>query len=543
MELAMQPDIPTTGIRRRSLCWTIWLAFFVGCAPAAPHGSLPPPSPDPPARPSTDVSSAKDVEPPTGCPRGAEREMWIAYYLGGHKAGYVHTQVRPEIIDGRKLVRIDWRHRLVVQRLGERVETGIEHTSHDTPDGQLVDFVETQRLGPSAVRTRGRVENDHLILETTSQGETRTTTAPWSKSNGGVLAMEFSLLARPLKPGQTRTRRVLMPTLHRAVAVELSAVGVEPTRMLSGTRRLLRVDCVVRFDDGRSYKGILWTDEGGDVLKTHLAAMQQETFRSTRSEALDESGLGEFDIMRSALVPVDRPIPNPHDTRRIRYRVRLAGEDPAGVFVVGPSQQLKPLADGSTELTVLSIRPNRPKQLPASSADAPTPDDSQPNSRIQSDDPAVRAMAEEAIRGKTDAWSKAVALEGHAHDAIREVSFSYALASAAEVAKTREGDCTEYAVLLAAMARAAGLPSRVAIGLVYLDRDDEPRHAFGLHMWTEIYVKDRWIPMDATLGRGGIGAAHLKLSNGSMKDANAMSCFMPVINVLGQLKIEVVEIE
>ena len=41
-------------------------------------------------------------------------------------------------------------------------------------------------------------------------------------------------------------------------------------------------------------------------------------------------------------------------------------------------------------------------------------------------------------------------------------------ATAAEVARSREGDCTEHAVLLAALARARGIPARVAMGLVYV---------------------------------------------------------------------------
>ena len=76
------------------------------------------------------------------------------------------------------------------------------------------------------------------------------------------------------------------------------------------------------------------------------------------------------------------------------------------------------------------------------------------------------------------------------------------------MAESREGDCTEHAVLLAALARACGIPARVAIGLVYVDQAG----GFGYHMWTEMYLSGHWIPLDATLGQGGIGAAHLKLT-------------------------------
>ena len=75
--------------------------------------------------------------------------------------------------------------------------------------------------------------------------------------------------------------------------------------------------------------------------------------------------------------------------------------------------------------------------------------------------------------------------------------------TASDVARSHSGDCKAHAVYLAALARARGIPARVAVGLVYSDR----LAAFGYHMWTEVYIDGRWIPLDGTLGLGGIGAA------------------------------------
>jgi hypothetical protein len=62
-------------------------------------------------------------------------------------------------------------------------------------------------------------------------------------------------------------------------------------------------------------------------------------------------------------------------------------------------------------------------------------------------------------------------------------------------------------------------------------------------MWDELYIGDRWIPMDATLAQGGIGAAHIKLAHSNLKGASAYSSFLPVAQVLGRLKIKVLEAE
>ena len=79
--------------------------------------------------------------------------------------------------------------------------------------------------------------------------------------------------------------------------------------------------------------------------------------------------------------------------------------------------------------------------------------------------------------------------------------------SAADVARSLEGDCTEHSVLLAALCRARKIPARVAIGLVYYQPRGEASPGYAYHMWTEVWVNQRWTPIDATLGRGGIGAA------------------------------------
>jgi Transglutaminase-like superfamily len=68
---------------------------------------------------------------------------------------------------------------------------------------------------------------------------------------------------------------------------------------------------------------------------------------------------------------------------------------------------------------------------------------------------------------------------------------------ASEVARDRKGDCTEFAVLTAALARAAGAPARVAIGVVLIS-GESGNGAFG-HAWAEILEGDRWVVADAAL--------------------------------------------
>jgi transglutaminase-like putative cysteine protease len=94
-------------------------------------------------------------------------------------------------------------------------------------------------------------------------------------------------------------------------------------------------------------------------------------------------------------------------------------------------------------------------------------------------------------------------------------------------------------VLLAALCRARGIPARVAIGLVYVPQ----AQGFGYHMWNEVWLDGRWTGLDSTLDRPAIGAAHLKLVHSSLQGTTGFSTFLSLTQVIGQLKIEILEAE
>jgi len=68
---------------------------------------------------------------------------------------------------------------------------------------------------------------------------------------------------------------------------------------------------------------------------------------------------------------------------------------------------------------------------------------------------------------------------------------------ASQVAHGRSGDCKAYAVITAALARSAGVPARVAIGLVILEHDG--RYAAFGHAWAETREAGHWVVADAAL--------------------------------------------
>ena len=315
-------------------------------------------------------------------------------------------------------------------------------------------------------------------------------------------------------------------------SIKLSAVDYVETELLDQKKaRLLKINMTISALPGMVTTN--YVDAKGRNIKSSavILGIEQVSYEVSKEEALKAIEGAELDLAVSTLVKVKKRIANPHATRKIVYTVTIPGQNPESVIPQGETQSVKKTTGESAQVTVTSIPIPDKETVPSTDKDYLGS-----TQYLQSDDEHVLEHARKAAGGETDHAQIARNMEKYVHEKLAKKNFSTAMASAAEVAKSLEGDCTEHAVLLAAMLRARGIPSRVAVGLVYVDK----LSAFGGHMWTEAKLNGHWIPLDATLGIGGIGAAHLKLSDSGLTDdgPTAIASFIPLMQVIGQLRID-----
>ena len=128
-----------------------------------------------------------------------------------------------------------------------------------------------------------------------------------------------------------------------------------------------------------------------------------------------------------------------------------------------------------------------------------------PSRHVQSDDRDIVRFAEVSVGGVTEPLKKALYLARRVYEYLRKTSRGPATASAVEALRRGAGDCTEHSVLLVALARAVGIPARQALGLVH------DGTGFQFHAWTELYIENRWVPVDPTLGRMGVPGLYVLL--------------------------------
>ncbi len=118
---------------------------------------------------------------------------------------------------------------------------------------------------------------------------------------------------------------------------------------------------------------------------------------------------------------------------------------------------------------------------------------------IDCDEPVFSTLAQ-ALRGKegTTVAARVAALVKLTRDHISKKTLQRGFDIASVVARRREGDCTEHATLLAALARREGLAARVVLGFVLLEWSEKTPSLLG-HAWVEVHDGREWITADAAL--------------------------------------------
>lgn len=182
----------------------------------------------------------------------------------------------------------------------------------------------------------------------------------------------------------------------------------------------------------------------------------------------------------------------------------VEGTDPAGNPQV--SIDVKGVSPGQTRRAVMRVRARlRPLVLDvdarAAGTHAPLPAEARAclaaTSDLPADDPEVRRAAAAIAGDESNRWYVLVALFDH----VRGLTFDehHRVGDVRQAIRTGRVQCADAAALLATLARAAGIPARVAGGIFAADEASSTRDT---HAWVEAWVPSLgWVPLDPTMAR------------------------------------------
>lgn len=240
-----------------------------------------------------------------------------------------------------------------------------------------------------------------------------------------------------------------------------------------------------------------WVDRSGRVLREE-SVLGFVLVREARDAALaGRVADAPVDVTSMARIPLDGVIADPRG--RAELVLHVAGE---GVDLVPDDPPRQRRRGRVLRVTREALPPPR---------EAPGPDPAlaeflAPAPFIESDDAEIVATARTIVGDARDPVERAHRLVRWVGRNLEQVP-SVTMPSARQVLAARQGDCNEHAVLLAALARAAGVPARVVAGAVFLD------DGFYYHAWTELWLGE-WVSADAVFAQMPADATHVKLVEG-----------------------------
>jgi len=408
-------------------------------------------------------------------------------------------------------------------------ETGIE-----TTDGKPIGFEYTEDLGGlGGKKMTGRLnDTGRLEVTTTDLGIEQKRVIDWPTDAVMAEGLRLLELEKGLAEGVTYEARIFSPALLSAIDTN---VRIGPTKNIDLFGRVLSLTEVgVSMNmQGTIFTSTSYVDSQLRARKTvmPMMGMNLELIACDKAFALSENDVVDF--LEKLLIPSPVVLTDLGSTESITYRLAPTGGKALSIPATD-NQTVRQTKDGKVIVTVRPVRVPAGAKFPYKGSDEQALEALRPTQYLQSDDNQVTALARQAVGETKDAAEAARKIENFVHEYITEKNLSVGYGSAAEVAASRQGDCTEHAVLTAAMCRAVGIPARVVCGLVYVEDFDGRKNVFGGHAWAEAYVGGKWIGLDATRAPNGFGPGHITMAVGNGDPAD----FFGMANTLGYFKIE-----
>jgi hypothetical protein len=438
-------------------------------------------------------------------------ESWGIYYRG-EKIGNAGQKITP----GPDGYRVQDFSQMRLNLLGsvQTVRTRLETTA--TREWTLKDF--DFELDSNGVRfkARGKVEGTKLDLEVDSGGYVSKKTLPLSQPPYLLAALKPYVVTQNFEPGMEQ----LIPTF------DPSTLSQQVTTVVVEGREEIRVDGkrVPALRIRQKFKGvsvISWVDGEGKTLKEETpAGLSLVKQNGEEARSLPQGKSLSLDLIAETAVPSGAPIPEP--AQKNLLKLRLSGFDLANFPLDGDRQRLN---GDVLEIRREDLSRIRSYKIPLEERRFAFYLQSTPFA--QSDHPELRAAARRLLRRETDAFRASAKIREWVYGNLAKEP-TVSIPNALEVLRTRKGDCNEHAVLFNALARAAGIPAKTAVGVVYL------RGAFYYHAWSEVWL-GQWIAVDSTLNQFPADVTHVKFLEGEIDRQ------IEILQLIGKLKIQVVE--
>jgi hypothetical protein len=458
---------------------------------------------------------AASAAPATAAPESD----WMKVLLEGRKIG--HLQSTRDVAGDR--VTTTERMQLTIDRTGVPITMQSEETSVETRAGQPLEFHSHVALSGLATEIHGVIDGSQLHITIGAGERVEKRTMAWPA--GAVMVEGARRLERQhgLAAGTRYELTVFEPSNLIGVPVKVDVGAGELVR--SGSRHELLVPVTQRMElPGAPMTIRGWVDQDFELRRATMPLLGLEFELIACSQRCAEAPNQPADILERAMVTAPRALSAVELADGLRYTVDVSGEDTAAPATAAEQNVRREPASARYRIEV-DPTPRAPDRT------APVDGERKPTRWLESDAAELIALADEAAGKAGEPAEVMKRLETRVRAHITDKSMRIGYASALETLRAREGDCTEHAVLLAALGRARGIPTRVVNGLAYAGAFAGRQQVFVPHAWVQAWIGDRWASFDAALP--GFDAGHIAFSAGDGDPAG----FFAGVSLLGNVRI------
>ncbi len=473
-------------------------------------------------------------------PQGAFVDDWMIVSLDGAKGGYSHSTMSR---DGDTIVTRSLTY-FKIGRANQTVEIRMVQSTKETLAGKPLSFGNTTLTSAIETRTRGTISNGQAKIVASQFGFDTNQTGKVPDTAKMTWGMFRATIEHGLAPGTSYDLDIYEPMMlvDGTLKANVTIGKKETIQHLGKPREATKVTTSMNMAFG-TVDSVGFVDDTGQVLRaeTNIAGMAMTLVLADRESALKDFAAPEF--FMDTLVKVSRPIDR--DTAKlVNYKLKVVGVDQKlPQLPTTPAQ--KPGANTGRSAIVKVSRLNHQalRQAGPATASESMREYLAASPSINAKDEAIIRMAETAAGDTTQPYALADKLRVYVSKVIIEKNLSVGFATASEVCRNRAGDCTEHAVLLAALGRARGIPSRIVVGLAYVPSFVGVQNVFGFHMWTQFNIGGQWVDFDAALHESDCSPARIALATSALKDTSIGEIAMAIMDVVRGLEIEIVSVE
>lgn len=456
----------------------------------------------------------------------AERiETWYEFRFHGQKVGFLHAVDQPTTYEGKPATHSLRRSMITVRRQDNVLRMEATTDAWAQPDGTPIRFTHTRLEAGAPRKLEGHRDGDVIAIRIEVGGalsEKRHKLEP----NMYLSASLDQVFKRDLKVGKKLSGKVIIEEEGEVRAF---------SEVVTGTEKTPEGEAFVVESEVAGVKSRELVLKNGRTIRSHSAKLGAEYVATSKEKALVLSDPADIFGAAKLLTKVRLPQTESLDA----LTVRLSGKSGnAPEVITDERQRVVTKSKGAIQLRILQVEPPSKKlSLPIKDPKlkrylSETPYESLGDQRLVT-------AAKKAVGDTTDAWEAARRINAFVHGHIKNKSLAQAFSTANEALQSGEGDCTEHAVLFSALAKIAGIPTRLATGLVYVGTADG---VFGYHEWVEVWL-GRWVPMDPTFGQDLADPTHIKFSQGLSDPDGLREAGIAAAALFGDLQLEVLEAE